>query len=207
MRLDRPLSILALLVLPLLAGCTETEPTSFDTDEHSEWSAPANREGASQPWDTFYPLAIGNRWHSTRTWSGSWIGDGEPPWPAESGGEEYEFEQICTEVRGITYIVERQHWYDATGDSGTQHVRYRQNSSGLFEADVSLSEPPDCREPSVNSSAIERRPPYDRFWEMIATRISDPAARAVAKEPSQRSRGTGSARSSRPPDGFPHRRP
>ena len=181
MRLNAARSISTLLALVFLASCTETGPTSSDEAAPAELSAPANRENAAQPWATFYPLAIGNRWRSTRAWSGTWIGDGEPPWPAESGTEDYEFEQICTEVRGVAYIVEEQRIY-SDGDSGASHVRYRQNGAGLYEADVCLCEPPDCSTPSLMPPVVRRTVPYDRFWQRIATTIPDPEAQAVVKE-------------------------
>ena len=179
MRLNAVRSI-ALLALTALAGCSDTDPSSSPTTPHEEWSAPANRENMSQPWATFYPLAIGNRWRSTRTWSGTWVGDGDPPWPAESGTDDYEFEQICTEVRdGIPYIVEEQRIF-SDGDSGASHVRYRQSGAGLYEADVCLCEEPDC---SASRSLISTKAiPYDRFWERIAATIPDATARGVAKE-------------------------
>jgi len=128
----------------------------------------------------FYPLAIGNRWRSTRIWAAKFAGEDPPWWLPDTGTEDYEFEQVCSELReGVPYMVEKQRWWNNEGNGGTWHLRYRQDALGLYGADICSCEPPECSD-APRGAASARSQPYERLWAKIAAQIPGESDRAAA---------------------------
>jgi hypothetical protein len=176
--MQRRMLVFSVALGALMLGCSRTDPVSTDragTDVES-----AIRADASRLPTAFHPLAVGNRWRLHRDWALKVSGDYPPGLPLR-GQDDYEFEQICEEVRGnASYIVEKQTWWDDEGGGGSWHVRYRQDASGLYQPDLCLCEPPQCSvAPQVPASASAH--PYERLWERIAARLPDGANRAAVK--------------------------
>jgi hypothetical protein len=158
---------LFLAIVVLILGCSRTDPVSTDragTNVESAIRADATRFPVG-----FTPLAIGNRWRLHRDWAIKVTG-GYPPVEPSTGSDEWEFEQICTEVReGVQYTVERQSWWDDEG-GGTSHVRYRQDASGFYLPDLCSCEPPDCG-PLMQKTATRGSRRYVQAWEKIAAQL------------------------------------
>lgn len=90
----------------------------------------------------FFPLEQGNRWFYERHARMQLLPDqGEPP-PPEQLEATIETQIAGTEqLFGRTYIVASEHWIEP-GGSFDQWIRYRQDRAGLYEADVSTTQPP-----------------------------------------------------------------
>ncbi|TPW16721.1 MAG: hypothetical protein FD129_646 [bacterium] len=114
----------------------------------------------------FYPLSQGNRWH----YEGEVRivmrpGDGPPQELTLSVVEERVIDGVET-IQGRDYQVERQSILES-GDTEPLHywVRERQDGSGLFEADVDISDPPGAPAPPVSDPVARpgRIAPGDRI--------------------------------------------
>lgn len=144
--LGRPVSFLSLLIG--LAGCGAESPYSVDAVARnvSEAGAPAPHGPGTTGWAGFFPLEIGNRWEYSHlkeaksfTLNGSLVETLN-----FTGSESHEIIGI-EDLLGRTYVVQQQDWEESSvfgDDSGTFWVRYRQERSGLYEADRCLSDPP-----------------------------------------------------------------
>ena len=171
---------LLLAIIALMLGCSRTDPVSMKQDDAQ--ASPAIRADATRLATGFSPLAIGNRWRLHRDWAAKFTGDGEPWGFPMTGSDDYEFEQICTEVRGdVSYIVEKQTWWDDEGGGGSWYVRYRQDGSGLYQpGDLCLCEPPDCGGSSPDIATTGTRP-RGELWQSIEPMIpNDDRAAAQA---------------------------
>ena len=90
----------------------------------------------------FFPLEFGNRWQHTREITIVLIPDGGEPQPPMTFGSESETEVSGTEILfGTSYVLAETRWKDEDSE-GTYWYRYRQDRSGLYEADVSIIDPP-----------------------------------------------------------------
>jgi hypothetical protein len=106
----------------------------------------------------FIPLAIGNEWNYRGHIVEESLFDDGPSFRAERDYDQ-DNELVCNEERsGRSYVVERQ--TQSFGSVGfTQWVRFRQTSTGLFEADVPVNDPPACDELAARTTGT--RPGLD----------------------------------------------
>ena len=135
----------------LAAGCFNviepTSPRGAGLQSAVQASAgPGDRTAVdlSSPDGGFYPLEIGNRWHSLDDNIVQLIPDqgaAEPPF--EDHGT-IAVEMACTEAVGDrSYAVEHSTYASPIGGAETW-VRYRQDHSGLYELDSDISTPGTC---------------------------------------------------------------
>lgn len=165
---------LFLAIVVLMFGCAPSDPVS--TERGSVDAEAAIRQIGS----SFYPLVLGNRWQLSRVLTLEYMLWGEPPGPVETINSTYDFEQTCREnLFGIEYTIEEQRWQNDQGDSGARWIRYRQDATGLYEADVSITQPPDCATPS-RSAIASRDVSTDQAWARLIERLPD-ASRAAMK--------------------------
>jgi hypothetical protein len=190
---------LFLAILTLLLGCTRTDPVRPNADVD-----PTLRPISSG----FYPLSLGNRWQLSRVLTLEYMLWGEPPGPVEVINTTYDFEQTCLEdLFGTKYTIEEQRSQDDQGGSGVRWIRYRQDATGLYEADVSFSEPPACATVAPSDlSASQRRFGDDDAWTRLIERLPE-ASRAAARAKSDEIRARveaalGSARGAKATVGF-----
>jgi hypothetical protein len=148
--LGQSVSSIALLIG--LAGCGAESPYAVDAVARnvSEAGAPAPHGPGAAGWAGFFPLEIGNRWeysHLKEAKSFNLDDSLVETWNI-TGSESHEM--IGTEdLLGRTYVVQQQDWEESSflgDDSGTIWVRYRQERSGLYEADLCVSDPPGPEE-------------------------------------------------------------
>jgi hypothetical protein len=145
--------VLAIILAAIASGCAAPldPPTAPSISSEVARSRAASTgtgslsEGALQGLSgTFYPLQLGNRWHYRRHLVYTLIPyEGEPSPPIELDAT-IDRGLICTEQRdGREYMVEQaeEHGTDA---SFTTWIRFRQDRAGLYEADVTLQDPPAC---------------------------------------------------------------
>jgi len=148
-RLVEPgLSIPMLALLLALAGCSRDAANPLNASR----SASASRDGAAlasgpSVSGAYFPLQIGNRWH-TEAESRNRIT------PTNGGPiEDFVIHDDITRVlvgtetiSGRTYVVEADSTEETTSTenlgSFLTWIRYRQDASGLYEADVAISTPP-----------------------------------------------------------------
>jgi len=105
----------------------------------------------------FYPLTLGNRWGYRKEFVIQIVPDiGDAPLPV-SYRSTIGRELVCAEVRGgRTYLVERVTEQASDGLSYRSWIRYRQDPKGLYEAHVSISEPPPCERAAGPPAGLER---------------------------------------------------
>jgi hypothetical protein len=140
------------LVLASLIGCgteSHVSPTESVSPPVARGIDVTNTSATNKGgWQEFYPLQVGYRWNYVANVS---LSHGPGSEPLEERRIE-NWEIIGTEdLFGRTYFVQRQvvELQSPLGDREyTWWVRYRQDRSGLYEADVCLSDPPgggdDC---------------------------------------------------------------
>lgn len=133
--------------------------------------APAPDDEIAGTQSAFYPLDLGNEWHYDRQMV---IRHFPPGSPDPSVTEEFHFEEDrvldqTEELFGRTYVVESRTIVQdfPLPDVSYEWVRYRQDHSGLYEADVSINDPPG----PAKVSAIEETP-----WEPSLPVGLDPSA-------------------------------
>jgi hypothetical protein len=139
------LSIAALL---LVLGCGSMDQGPGDFESPTGTLPVAADEALHQSGDQasvnggFYPLAIGNEWTYRSDFVVTMGGD------TSSAGEASERRTIIgmEERFGRPYFLEQQTTTDEDGDTLTVYwLRYRQDRSGLYEADIAITEPPLSR--------------------------------------------------------------
>jgi len=199
-----PILSVALLVLSSFAfglvGCQD--------DPAREWrkpvTAPTASDGSSS--SAFYPLADGNSW----TYRGSFrvaIDDGTGP-PEVDVIESRETRVIdgTETIAGREYIVEHQSLVESIDPAPIeQWIRYRQDRTGLYEADINISDPPGGGKPermAAERARVRAIPPairaggptMEEAWQRLITRRgailsaarTSPSARApYALEPGE----------------------
>jgi hypothetical protein len=138
-----------------LTSCGRDTPTAPIL--HGQASLAGRASQAAAPQGAFFPLAIGNHWHS--------VGDDRVVLTDAGGGvdnftihNDITRELIGTEALfGRTYTVMKETTIQTMSFEPepwitTQWIRYRQDASGLYEADVSG---PPASEPVMPSAATE----------------------------------------------------
>ena len=142
------------LIALLLLGCEGSRTAGEGNSPAAPLAMGAEPELAGTQ-GTFYPLDLGNEWHYDRSLVIRFFSPGstEP-----SGVEEYHFEEErvldqTEELFGRTYIVESRTIVQDFPDPDVAHewIRYRQDRSGLYEADVSIVDPPG---PTAKATAV-----------------------------------------------------
>ena len=191
------LSLSALLFL--LAGCSTAEqaPTAPGTAESTAYTGVKNLDGSGLQtyarWGGYYPLAIGNRSSYTGI---SRYRVNDDPWMETVYGEERELTGF-EDLNGRTYMVETQNRIENQDTISTYWIRYRQDRAGLYEADVSVTQPPGSLASGAAPARInpgerewhrlaasippEHHDSYRRAWEQITTRMR--ALRALVESP------------------------
>lgn len=156
----RLLGPVVLVLSMALAGCSNhnkpTQPEGVASADPVESDLGDLALGAGQHprLRGFFPLAIGNRW----TYKIDWLemirpdSPGTNIFPVKASVSQYieQREMVGTEERfGREYVVEEQKTWGQVSitppgpDTITYWVRYRQDRAGLYEADVSLDQPPN----------------------------------------------------------------
>lgn len=146
-----------LVFLPVITGCSKQAPTAVPL-ERVQSSGRAEQLAAAAP-GAFYPLAIGNRWHAVaddyyRTVPA--IGD---PYNEIRIHTDYNRAMVGMETLfDRAYVLMREDWTQDTPFSeepwsGTYWTRYRQDGSGLYEADVAATTPPNSLSGSAETTS------------------------------------------------------
>lgn len=193
LRPRRSTPLLALLLgfaIALLPGCSVRDnPIGIDSGLEDGVAALSPRiaengvEGGTDHGPRgFYPLALGNRWSfevTTQIRIGPAGGPlGDPIAVTESQVREL----MCQETAGDrTYVVEETRVVSGENNT-TWWVRYRQDAGGLYEHDVSPTNPPACG-PALSAPSGMVRAGGDAaaaggvLSERIAAAVPDPARR------------------------------
>ncbi len=129
----------------MLAGCSADAPIATAPDARAggadlEKAKPKRDKGRKG----FYPLEVGNRWQYRHELRILLIPVAGPPVVLSARGQDVLRELVCVETRGeLEYVVERE-TITEPGRTFVTWIRYRQDGSGLYEADVLGTEPPAC---------------------------------------------------------------
>ena len=173
------------LVALTLPGCGGT-PTAPESSRSPEVALRASLPGVDSPGGGgpatghFYPLDLGNHWAYDHDLALFFVPLDGPPGPVFGENNQYARDLVCVEHRGdLSYVVE-QTTYPSPGLF--TYVRYRQDGAGLYEADVSITQPPDCAGGSGRRvfdarAALARR--SEGAWTAFARTIHDPATRTA----------------------------
>jgi hypothetical protein len=169
---------------------------------------------SSSPTGAFFPLTIGNRWHATAdARSVLQPAGGGPPIEEFSSHSDISRELTGTEeLFGRSYVILQETTVETVGNDPpsvplTWWTRYRQDATGLYEADAFLTQPPasssgigtDAR---VVTGPVRRQFPmglrarlpveqiaaYERAWNDLQDRIA--AARRWSASPGSELRST-----------------
>jgi hypothetical protein len=165
-------ALASLLSILLVNGCSRDVPV-----------APALRGGAAtearaslaaSPAGAFFPLIIGNRWHATAVFRVTVTPNQGSPY-SDAFHQDISRELIGTEALfGRTYVVMREDVVETgpgESSSGSSWTRYRQDASGLYEADVSALQPPGS-EPVLSSVRTASASGRREFPGSLASRMT-----------------------------------
>jgi hypothetical protein len=156
-------SILILLSgLALLSGCGRQTPLA--PDPTNGYALGTEDEMAPAIQGAFFPLTVGNRWHATGEFSVAIVPPQGSPY-----GELFIHDDITRRLIGTEAVSERSYvvMEEATVESNlspeetqpiVNWIRYRQDVTGLYEADIASSIPPvlEATQPGgVVSSAVQ----------------------------------------------------
>ena len=168
-----PLTILALV----LAGCS-SQPTAPASARIVASALGATSGGAgglaggSPNPNLFYPLELGNHWGYDHALALYTIPPGGPPGPVFGIEDRHERDILCIESRS-----EQSYFIESTSfESGVAYwVRYRQDASGLFEADISVAEPPACAGVSSRTLDTEAIAAWrgDAAWAKVEAKLAE----------------------------------
>jgi hypothetical protein len=165
----------------LVSGCDEPSHVTSPADSGKAATVPAGST------DFVYPLDLGNRWNYDGRFE-YWVIADRDPIENVRVLSTHTYELTQTEMLfGRSYVVEQRTIVEDTrpNDPVVNWVRYRQDASGLYEADVSLNDPPGGLVPpgiAVRKAApagtqptFERVPASERgawlaAWERLQTR-------------------------------------
>ena len=134
-------------LLLLAAGCgrsrlaAPTSPASAGAAVSSALGRPADApaEGAG-----FYPLDLGDRWHYAGRAVFTEVVAGEPSNILYDEARSVDGENVCVEsLLGRDYVIEQRITHSA-GSDYAEYLRNREDSSGLYEADVAINTAPAC---------------------------------------------------------------
>jgi hypothetical protein len=170
----RPVLAATLMLMITAGGCSgPLEPArgtfsspALTVQDRNGLVAPGVSSGRSQGAAGFYPLDLGNQWHYRQRFSIQILPDGAPPGPPIVIPSTIDRDLICVESRSnARYIVEHSHQIEYS-PLGTRTfdtwVRYRQDKSGLYEADVTIGEIPVCEGAGpVAHASRQRSDPID----------------------------------------------
>ena len=186
LRLPFRASALLALAAMTLAGCGRTvAPVTSATDRAPATALRAGMVGmdgpapGGTPANLFYPLDLGNHWGYGHELSVTIVPTGGPPGPVSTVRDRHERDLVCVEPRaGRRYVVEQTSY----GASLFSWVRYRQDGAGLFEADVSIEEPPVCAGLSghkIFDADVLPASTGEEAWPALAAKLADPAQQAA----------------------------
>jgi hypothetical protein len=169
--LERTLVFLLPLSLFALAGCGADDTTGpggvlSGAPDASVQALPPDGDASSARTSRngFFPLQNGNYWHYAGSTEIISIPYGEPGPPVMETMEYTEERTLVgTEmIAGREYVIEEARIDWDFGDTDYEWRRYRQDRSGLYEADVSIDTPPGpTRE--LSQAAAARGLPADRL--------------------------------------------
>jgi hypothetical protein len=138
----------AALLLVALVSCSRDIPVAPGASSDTYGSARALAASAV-PSGAFFPLTVGNRWHAVGVGHITSVPTGGgPPFVELSFQDDISRELTGTETllgRSYTLLTEA---HVESGSFGgdpnpfTYWIRYRQDQSGLYEADVDVTQPP-----------------------------------------------------------------
>jgi hypothetical protein len=131
-------------------------------------------QAGGAPQSLFYPLEPGNHWGYDHSFSIYIIPTGGPPGPAFGQNDRVLRDLVCIEHRlSSTYTVEQVQYEGAP----PWWVRYRQDGSGLFEADVDVTIPPSCAAAGrrVFDARTAQARPGEGAWAAVAATIGSPS--------------------------------
>ena len=179
-----PLAAFALVALTL-PGCGDgpTAPASSRSGEVALRASLPGIEaagGGGPAAGHFYPLDVGNHWAYQHDLALYFVPLNGPPGPVSGENNQYARDLVCVEHRGdLSYVVE-QTTYPSPGLF--TYVRYRQDGAGLYEADVSITQPPDCAGGSGRRvfdarAALARR--SEGAWAAFARTIPEASTRTA----------------------------
>ena len=128
----------------------------------------------------FYPLTIGNRWHYAKDIRVEVV-DADPGLPTNPFQIHARFSR---ELIGTERLFEREYVVEETvieenigGLPTIEWIRYRQDRSGLYEADVGIGTPPvlgRSMRPSSGAPPSMQEARAAMVWEQIASRLREP---------------------------------
>ncbi|MBI5709214.1 MAG: hypothetical protein HZC42_02775 [Candidatus Eisenbacteria bacterium] len=169
-RVSRIIAVFALTVLVAGCGRRDVLPTDVGGDRAPGTAALRGEAAATSGHHGFYPLEIGNRWHYARVFT-VWIRGGAPAGPPDAVLIRSTRSAELTGVESLfdrDYVIERDAVIEESRtDTFVTRLAYRQDRSGLYEADLPLAEQP-----------LAARPPAeDHAWQRLAASLADPASR------------------------------
>lgn len=160
--------VLPTILAAIISGCaTPFDPPTAPSVSSDRFGAFASRVGseslargaAFSLTGRFYPLQLGNHWHYRKQQVYAVIpleGDASPPYELNATIDR---ELICVEHRdGRDYVVEQAEEQDPY-QTYRSWVRFRQDPTGLYEADVPTLEPPPCVVAKLSTSSGHRGEP------------------------------------------------
>ena len=154
------------------SGSQDTEYLNTLTGEEVLFSKNVGPHDTGQ--GEFYPLAVGNTW----TYSGSRSMGVEGSSPFDYTVEETRTITGMEELFGREYFIEEQvsSFTSAVGPNVvTYWYRYRQDRAGLYEADVSITDPPSNDLEAAGGSQ------WDELWQRSITDLESIDSEAVAR--------------------------
>ncbi len=169
----------AALVSFIVCGCGSSGPStssSFDARPRigaavlAPQTDPAHLDERGASGREVYPLRIGNHWHYATTWRLQFLPEVWDTVIVYHGVTTRDL--VCSQsIAGQDYIVERQ---VSSQPPGVRWLRYRQDPSGLYLANVMLGQPPPCALPAMPSGRSPSVPASPRLpssvWEDFEAR-------------------------------------
>ena len=162
-RLLSRIPLLVALLALVSIGCSRNAPNAPAASVAKSQAVSAFGARAQEP-NGFFPLQIGNRWHSiAENRAGRIPPDGGPVNELVYLTETFRFLEGTETINGTSYVVAQ----DSTNRLGSSFppvvnwIRYRQDRSGLYEADVAANIPPVLNEGEVTASGAGVTPEAD----------------------------------------------
>jgi hypothetical protein len=143
---------LLLVLIVLVPGCRDDATPVITAPSVDAALAMAGPYPPGGMWARYYPLAMGNHWRYDRQFR-IWDEDGNVL--TDISGETTREIVGQEEISGRMYTVEEWIYTDDQGSSPSW-LRYRQDRDGLYEADISITEPPALI--GANRESLLKRP-------------------------------------------------